>query len=173
MLYKTTTRIILNSRRSRQKTQNTKKQKSLQYRLKCKTGIRIEHEQYIKYNFVDLLTLSYRNHFIDLLQINQWTGFYMIGITIRKELKSHPLLVATPQSFEKKIGRGNFYRRKNCRYWFRSSHEKGVLLKDVLRNFAKFTGKYLCQGLFFNKVAGLKPASLLKKILWHRCFSVD
>ena len=27
--------------------------------------------------------------------------------------------------------------------------------KNVLRNFAKFTGKHLCQRLFFNKVAGL------------------
>ena len=27
--------------------------------------------------------------------------------------------------------------------------------KGVLRNFAKFTGKHLCQILFFNKVAGL------------------
>ena len=27
--------------------------------------------------------------------------------------------------------------------------------KGVLRNFAKFTGKHLCQSLFFNKVAGL------------------
>ena len=26
--------------------------------------------------------------------------------------------------------------------------------KDVLRNFVKFTGKHLCQSLFFNKVAG-------------------
>ena len=26
--------------------------------------------------------------------------------------------------------------------------------KGVLRNFANFTGKYLRQGLFFNKVAG-------------------
>ena len=29
--------------------------------------------------------------------------------------------------------------------------------KGVLRNFAKFTGKHLCQSLFFNKVAGLSP----------------
>ena len=28
--------------------------------------------------------------------------------------------------------------------------------KDALRNFAKFTGKNLCQGLFLNKVAGLR-----------------
>ena len=27
--------------------------------------------------------------------------------------------------------------------------------KGVLRNFANFTGKYLCQSLFLNKVAGL------------------
>ena len=27
--------------------------------------------------------------------------------------------------------------------------------------------------LFFNKVAGLRPATLLKKRLWHRCFPVD
>ena len=32
---------------------------------------------------------------------------------------------------------------------------RGILLKGALRNFAKFTGKYLCQSLFFNKVAGL------------------
>ena len=37
--------------------------------------------------------------------------------------------------------------------------------KGVLRSFTKFTGKHLCQSLFFNKVAGLRPAPLLKKIL--------
>ena len=41
------------------------------------------------------------------------------------------------------------------------------------QNFAKFTGTYLCQSLFFNKVAGLRPATLLKKRLWHRCFPVN
>ena len=29
--------------------------------------------------------------------------------------------------------------------------------KGVLRNFPKFTGKHLCQSLFFDKVAGLRP----------------
>ena len=43
--------------------------------------------------------------------------------------------------------------------------------KDVLRNFTKFTGKHLCQSLFFNKVAGLRPATLLKKRLWHNFFT--
>ena len=45
--------------------------------------------------------------------------------------------------------------------------------KGVLKNFAKFTGKYLSQSLFLNKVAGLRPATLLKKRLWHRCFPVN
>ena len=43
----------------------------------------------------------------------------------------------------------------------------------VFRNFTKFTGKHLCQSLFFYKVAGLRPASLLKKRFWHKCFPVN
>ena len=39
----------------------------------------------------------------------------------------------------------------------------GVLQKGALKNFTKFTGKQLCKGLFFNKVAGLKLAILLKE----------
>ena len=35
--------------------------------------------------------------------------------------------------------------------------------KGVLRNFAKFIGKQLCQRFFFNKVAGLRPATFIKK----------
>ena len=46
-------------------------------------------------------------------------------------------------------------------------------IKGVLRNFTKFTGKHLCQSLFFNKVASLRPAILLKKGLWPRCFPVS
>ena len=45
--------------------------------------------------------------------------------------------------------------------------------KGVLRNFTKFTGKHLCQSLFFNKVAGLRPTTLLKKRLCYRCFPVN
>ena len=52
----------------------------------------------------------------------------------------------------------------------RSSHQRCSVRKGVLRNFVKFTGKHLCQNLFFNKVAGLRPATLLKKRLWRRCF---
>ena len=40
----------------------------------------------------------------------------------------------------------------------RSSHPKVFCTKGVLRNFPKFTGKYLCQGLFLIKLqaSGLK-----------------
>ena len=36
----------------------------------------------------------------------------------------------------------------------RSSRPEVLCEKGVLRNFSKFTGKHLCQSLFFNKVAG-------------------
>ena len=39
----------------------------------------------------------------------------------------------------------------------RSSHLEMFCEKGVLKNFAKFTGKHLCQGLFFNKGAGHRP----------------
>ena len=55
----------------------------------------------------------------------------------------------------------------------RSSHRTSSVRKGILRNFAKFTGKHLRQSLFFNKVAGLRPATLLKKRLWRRCFPVN
>ena len=45
--------------------------------------------------------------------------------------------------------------------------------KGAFRNFIKFTGKHSCQGLFFNKVVGLSPATSLKDRLWHRCFPVN
>ena len=49
----------------------------------------------------------------------------------------------------------------------------GVLWKGVLKNSTKFTGKHLRQGLFFIKVAFLRPAILLRKGLWNRCFPVN
>ena len=45
--------------------------------------------------------------------------------------------------------------------------------KSVLENLVKFTGKNLCQSLFFDKFAGLRPETLLKKRLWHKCFPVN
>ena len=64
--------------------------------------------------------------------------------------------------------------------------------RGVLKIFPKYTGKHLWQSLFFNKVPGLfsksdqihrklrvwshllkRPATLLKKRLWHRRFPVN
>ena len=58
-------------------------------------------------------------------------------------------------------------------YISRSSHQRCSIKKCVLRNFAKFTGKHLCQSLFFNKVAGLRPATLLKKETLALVFSCE
>ena len=55
----------------------------------------------------------------------------------------------------------------------RSSRPEVFCRKGVLRNFAKLIGKHLYQSLFLNKTAGLKPATLLKNRLWHKCFPVN
>ena len=44
--------------------------------------------------------------------------------------------------------------------------DTGVVFKSSI----KFTGKHLCQGLFFNMVAGLRPKILFKR---HRCFPLN
>ena len=74
--------------------------------------------------------------------------------------------------------RNIFLEKSFTKYGGETSHrpfpEKSKINKKaVLRNFTKFIGKHLCQSLFFNKVAGLRPAILLKKRLWYRCFPVN
>ena len=44
--------------------------------------------------------------------------------------------------------------------YFTEEATGAVLKKGVLKKFAKFTGKNLCQSLFFNKVAGLSLAQV-------------
>ena len=76
----------------------------------------------------------------------------------------------------------NFIRKRlqYCKVYknTRSSHQRYSIIKGVLINFAKFTGKHLCQSLFLNKVAGPKPVIieqlwwlLLEHLLWKS--SVD
>ena len=55
---------------------------------------------------------------------------------------------------------------------FRSSRPEVFCKKGGLRNFEKFTEKHLWKSFFFNKVAGLRPATLLKRRPWRRCFPV-
>ena len=47
----------------------------------------------------------------------------------------------------------------------KSSHRRWSVKKSVLKNFAEFTGKHLSQSL--------RPATLLKKRLWQRCFPLN
>ena len=44
--------------------------------------------------------------------------------------------------------------------------------KGVLRNFTKFTGKHLCQSLFFNKVSG-GTCNFIKKENLAQAFSCE
>ena len=75
------------------------------------------------------------------------------------------------QSFISKSWKSGGVKKKKKKN--RSSHRRCSARKGVLRNFAKFKGKHLCQSLYFNKVANLRPATLLKQRLWHRCFPVN
>ena len=70
---------------------------------------------------------------------------------------------------------------KNTFYFIRRNHHRCSIKIGALKNFAKFSEKHLWQNLFFNKVAGLRihqskygrPATLLKKRIWHRCFPAN
>ena len=46
--------------------------------------------------------------------------------------------------------------------FFRHRHRRCFIKDDVPKNFAKFKGKHLCQGLFFNEVAGLEAWNFIK-----------
>ena len=50
-----------------------------------------------------------------------------------------------------------------------SSRPEVFYKKGVLRNFAKFTRKHLCQSLFFNKVAGLRTPPVAASDLRMLC----
>ena len=52
---------------------------------------------------------------------------------------------------------------------FRSSHQRRSVRKCVLGN----SWKTPVPQTFLNKVAGRRPATLLKKRLWYRCFQVN
>ena len=57
-----------------------------------------------------------------------------------------------------------FHTHWNLTWTHRSSHRKCSLRKDVLRNFAKFTRKNLCQSLFIIKLQA-SASNFIKKRL--------
>ena len=66
----------------------------------------------------------------------------------------------------------NFIRKRlqYCKVYknTRSSHQRCSIIKGVLINFAKFTGKHQCQSLFLNKDAGLR--SMISQGLSAICY---
>ena len=56
---------------------------------------------------------------------------------------------------------------------YRSSHRMCSKTKGVLNIFAKIQRTAYAQSLLFNKVGGLRPATLLKQSLWFRCFPMN
>ena len=50
-------------------------------------------------------------------------------------------------------------------HWVETVVLRCSIKKCGLKNFAEFTGKHLHQSLVLNEVAGLRPATLLKKTL--------
>ena len=86
-------------------------------------------------NELDKLTAT-----IDLSGISIWWRHQKFRTTFRKQFLSR--------------GVGNDLSSEIICFMERSSRPDVLCQKGVLRHFAKFTGKHLCQGLFFNKVAG-------------------
>ena len=54
-----------------------------------------------------------------------------------------------------------------------SSRPQVFCKKGFPRNFAKFTGKHLCQSLYFNKVRSLRPGTLIKIETLAKVFSCE
>ena len=53
------------------------------------------------------------------------------------------------------------------------SHQRCSMQKDVLRNFTKFTGKHLCQSLFFKKSCSPKACNFIKKEILAQVLSCE
>ena len=55
---------------------------------------------------------------------------------------------------------------------YRSSHQS-CSVKKVFLEILQNSQQNSCVSLFFNQVSGIRPGTLLKKRLWHRCFPVN
>ena len=104
-----------------------------------------------------------------LVKLHDWGS----ATFLRKHLTALDMVLNTPLSHKLST---YYYNTDVCKdpHDYRSSCPEVFCIKCVLKNFAKFTGKYLCQSLFFNKVAGLQACNfILKKWLWYRSFPVN
>ena len=104
----------------------------------------------------------------DSLPATGWTQFplFMRNKGSKKETRSLQAIINQTFFWNCNIRSSRGHGKENNR----SCQPEVFCKKGLLENFAKFTGKHLCQNLFFNKVAGLRCATLLKEKLWNRCF---
>ena len=82
---------------------------------------------------------------------------------LRKQLTALDMVLNTPLSLKRSTYYYNadVFKDPND---YRSSRPEVFCRKDVLKNFTEFTGKHLCQSLFFNKVAGLRQSLFFNKV---------
>ena len=67
----------------------------------------------------------------------------------------------------------NFFKIVLDYYFFKTQMQQfGERRCSITEILTKFTGKYLYQNLYLNKVPAWRHATLLKQKLWHSCFSV-
>ena len=51
---------------------------------------------------------------------------------------------------------------------FRRNHRMCSIKKAILKHFVIYTGKHMCRGLYFTKVAAYQACGFIKRILQHR-----
>ena len=119
---------------------------------------RILASQYNKYRLTDAIFIT-RNQNVNFVFVTTESG--EVIITKENYHSAGFNVLSVKQRSE------NLWKPSN-----RSSRPKVFCKKGALKNFTNFTGKRLCQSLF-NKVACLRPSTLLKKRLCHRCFLVN
>ena len=86
-------------------------------------------------------------------QLNMLNSPFANSVKILKSRFSYSNLVF--QRFEQQSS--NLWRLYRNVHLCSSSRQQVFCKRGVLKNFVKFKGKDLCEGLFFNKVAGFRP----------------
>ena len=65
------------------------------------------------------------------------------------------------------------YHTVKCIFFSRSSHHRCTIVKGVILNFAKFTGKHLCQVSFFKIKLQVSACNFIKKETLAQVFSCE
>ena len=109
-----------------------------------------------------------------LIKTNSWThwrryNFLTNIVVFNKENVWITLCVFYQRNMATKFIMVNFF--QDCQkilfyYTFSSSRPELFCKKGILKNFAKFTGKHLCQSPFFNKQEFLRTSFSIEHLWW-------